>query len=45
MNPFRLLKNLFVDLLLKFTGTYVGAPAHEHEKDDLAPSELEATES
>ena len=28
MNPLRFLKNLFVDFLLKTTGTYVGAPPH-----------------
>ena len=26
MNPFRLLKNLFNDFLLKVSGTWVGAP-------------------
>ncbi len=26
MNPIRLLKNCFIDLLLKLSGTWVGAP-------------------
>ena len=26
MNPVRILKNLFVDFLLKVSGTWVGAP-------------------
>ena len=26
MNPIRFLKNLFVDFLIKTTGTYIGSP-------------------
>jgi len=26
MNPFQMIKNLFVDFLLKVSGTWVGAP-------------------
>lgn len=26
MNPIRFLKNIFVDILLKLTGTWIGAP-------------------
>ncbi|MEM8496682.1 MAG: hypothetical protein AAF542_01585 [Pseudomonadota bacterium] len=36
-NPFRILKNLFVDFLLKFTGTFVGAPQdHAGEEEPEA---------
>ena len=33
MNPIRFIKNLFVDVLLKVSGTWVGAPKDEPWED------------
>jgi len=33
MNPIRFVKNLFVDVLLKVSGTWVGAPKDEPWED------------
>ena len=34
MSLFRFLKNLFVDFLIKTTGTYVGSPVEDSPNED-----------